>query len=141
MPKTKPEKKERAPYDIARAQTTKHANMAKGHVRKLQQIVVEIRDIANDEDKTLYTSKATRINKELKELESKLDAALAIKARATVEFLEGINAESACGIASLGTELAIFSKLVMPPPKAKAKAKGQAKGQAKSKPSPTLGMS
>ena len=115
--------------------------MAKGHVRKLQQIVVEIRDIANDEDKTLYTSQATRINKELKELESKLDAALAIKARATVEFLEGINAESACGIASLGIELAIFSTLVMPPPKAKAKAKGQAKGQAKSKPSPTLGMS
>ena len=113
-------------------------NKVKGLIRKLQEIVVEIRDIRHSDDKPLYTSKASRINKELKDLEGKLDAALAIKQRATSEYLDGINKATETQVSSLGSELASFSKLVTPAaPKAKAQGKAKGKGKAKPKGAPS----
>ena len=58
-PEKKPAvKKERDPYDAARTETTKLANLIRGGARTIQSVLIEIASMSASSNKTMYDGKA-----------------------------------------------------------------------------------
>ena len=80
----------------------------------------------------MYDGKAASLMTDLQKMEHEAEAALALKKKATVEFLAQLNGDLKPRVDALLVDVSSFSKIVCPPAP-KAKAKGQAKGKGKAK--------
>ena len=123
---------EKSPVDRARAAITRLANQTTAKIRILQALRVDLEQFPVDDadDKRLFEVKHRGLFELYTAIDAKLSAAMALKSRATVEFLETTLSEQGAQMDKLNPQVAQLESLVAP---AKPKAKGKVKSKAKAK--------
>jgi len=133
------EKRERSPWQIARAEVTKLLNNTQAKVRTLQGYELDILRMPDGEEKTYLNNRQAKISNALHEIVRKLSVALALKERATAQYLDDtckgcqkIYDEKIAELSSLGALVARPKPKAKPSPE-KPTGKAEAKRKAKSK--------
>jgi len=93
-------KRERTPHEIARSEATKLLTTVQAKIRVLQSVEIEIMNMPSsakdpaDDDKTLLTRRQQGISVSLSSIQNKLSVAIALKERATVDYLKVVGCNS-----------------------------------------------
>jgi hypothetical protein len=130
VPVPKPEPKPpkvRDPWDVAKGELTKAANLVRGSLRKLQGLLVEVENLPVERNKNMYIEKLKSLNDAAHALEHKAEATLALKKKATAEHMQTLCTELEPKVNDVVVDVRELEKLIIPaPPKAAKKAKAKA---------------